>query len=344
MKLVCTRCGERFTPALGTLSCPACGEGLVVVEPPAVVATPMATPASIWEFADVLPAVPSGSRVTLGEGGTPLLHVGREGARRWVKWEGSGPTLSYKDRFNAVNASVAASLGAAGIAMISTGNAGLSAAAYGAAAGLRVRVVSTPDIPPRIAEQIVALGGDLRVVPRDNARSALRRALEDGWFPGSRSVPAIDVTPFGCEGYKTIAYEIVGALGHAPTAVVVPVGGGDGVYGIGRGFHELHAGGVIDVMPRLYGARTQSARAASIAFDQVGSHARAIVADSGGSFVHVDDGEIGLATAALAGVGLSAEPASACAWAAADTLAASESIDGDVVSVITGHGLKWGVR
>lgn len=340
IQLRCQECSSVFAAARDALRCPACDAGLVLVEGSGGVAIPTPNPSSIWDFAGVLPQIPENRRVSLGEGGTPLLEIDTpKRGRRWVKWEGIGPTQSYKDRFNAVNMSVAKHLGATGVALVSTGNAGLAAAAYGAAAGLAVLVICTPETPELIRTEIPRLGAELRVVDRAHTRTELRRACAEGWFPGSRSVPADDVTPFGCEGYKTIAYEIVGALGDAPTTVVVPVGGGDGIYGIGCGFAELLAAGQTSRLPRMIGARALSPRASSIVDDYVGVHAMDAVAASGGRMVDVTESEMDAAVSHLATSGISAEPASACAWAIASEIA--DESDGQVVGVVTGHGFKW---
>jgi len=306
-------------------------------------ARPLARPASVWDFAAVLPAVPAAYRTTLGEGGTPLISLSDPHLHRevWVKNEGVGPTQSYKDRFNAVNVSVARAMGFRGVALISTGNAGLAAAAYGAAAGLEVRVICPPGTPELIARGIAAFGAELIVSPRGGARAILDAALADGFFPGSRSVPASGVTPFGAEGYKTIAYEVVAALGRPPDVVVVPVGGGDGIYGIHRGFAELKRAGDIPSIPRMVGVRTKASLAPSIAFDEVGAHALACVQRSGGFFVRVTSDQILAAVSDLNRAGISAESASAASVAA---LACEDvaTVDEQVVCVVTGGGLKWG--
>ncbi|HEY8654552.1 MAG TPA: pyridoxal-phosphate dependent enzyme [Dermatophilaceae bacterium] len=341
--LECTRCGHRFPAGVDAFACPACHEGLVLVADRGLGhARPLARPASVWDFAAVLPAVPAAYRTTLGEGGTPLISLSDPHLHRevWVKNEGVGPTQSYKDRFNAVNVSVARAMGFRGVALISTGNAGLAAAAYGAAAGLEVRVICPPGTPELIARGIAAFGAELVVSPRGGARAMLDAALADGFFPGSRSVPASGVTPFGAEGYKTIAYEIVAALGRPPDVVIVPVGGGDGIYGIQRGFAEMKRAGDIPSIPRMVGVRTNASLAPSIAFDQVGWHAVACVQRSGGSFVNVTADQILAAVAALNRVGISAEPASAASVAALVRDVAT--IDDQVVCVVTGGGLKWG--
>lgn len=62
-------------------------------------------------------------------------------------------------------------------------------------------------------------------------------------------------TPYRRDGLRAIAYELVGALGAAPDAVVVPTGHGTAVVGIDRGFRELLAAGLIAASPRLYAAQ-----------------------------------------------------------------------------------------
>ena len=85
-------------------------------------------------------------------------------------------------------------------------------------------------------------------------REAVR---ERGWYPASNfHDPPIGSSPFAVEGYKQIAPEIVDQLGAVPDWVVVPVGYGDGLAGIARGFAELHASGAIERVPRMLAAET----------------------------------------------------------------------------------------
>lgn len=315
LTLVCLSCGHAF-PATGIpQGCESCGHGYLSVD-------------------DVFAPVSLGDRVSLGEGGTPLVRMPGK-CETWVKNEGVNPTNSYKDRFNAVNVSVAKSLGARGVALISTGNAGVSAAAYCAAAGLEARVICSPEVTAEIAEDIASFGGQVEVFDQDaRRRAALRTAIDEGYAPGSRSVPAIDVTPFGYVGYRSIAVEIVEQLGSCPAAVSAPVGGGDGILGIGEGFRRLVDAGSIGAVPQLIGARSTSPYASSIAYDEVNPHARDMVTASGGRFVDVSENALVDALHVLSRAGVSAEPASAAAFAAA------QHVD-RAVCVITGGGLRW---
>ncbi len=80
------------------------------------------------------------------------------------------------------------------------------------------------------------------------------RALEElpGTYPVSNLTPAHTGHPWGPEGYKTIAFEILADLdGAAPAAVVVPTGYGEMLYGIYKGFREALLLGHIDRLPRL---------------------------------------------------------------------------------------------
>ncbi|MEP7018681.1 MAG: pyridoxal-phosphate dependent enzyme, partial [Actinomycetota bacterium] len=56
----------------------------------------------IREYRDRLPSLEGAPVVTLGEGGTPLIHAAHlsalVGAEVFVKYEGVNPTGSFKDR------------------------------------------------------------------------------------------------------------------------------------------------------------------------------------------------------------------------------------------------------
>src|SRR5215510_345885 len=59
-----------------------------------------------------------------------------------------------------------------------------------------------------------------------------------GWFPTSPFFsPAVGSNPYGIEGYKTLAYEIVEQMGwEVPDWCVLPVCYGDALVGMWRGF------------------------------------------------------------------------------------------------------------
>jgi threonine synthase len=84
--------------------------------------------------------------ISLGEGGTPLVHARRLGNaigldRLYLKFEGTNPTGSFKDRGMVLAVNRALGSGAKTVICASTGNTSASAAAYAAAAGLACGVV-----------------------------------------------------------------------------------------------------------------------------------------------------------------------------------------------------------
>src|SRR3954453_14203601 len=117
--------------------------------------------------------IPADTRaVTLGEGGTPLVHSewlsGRTGGGVGLKVEGQNPTGSFKDRGMTAAISVAVHEGAKACVCASTGNTSASMAAYAAKAG-RPPIVLVPEgkIAAGKMAQAVVHGAKVIMVPRN---------------------------------------------------------------------------------------------------------------------------------------------------------------------------------
>ena len=100
----------------------------------------MPSPPPLLERYRALLAEPDDERfpISLGEGGTPLVHARRLGEelgleRLFLKFEGTNPTGSFKDRGMVLAVNRAVARGAAAVVCASTGNTSASAAAYAAA-------------------------------------------------------------------------------------------------------------------------------------------------------------------------------------------------------------------
>jgi threonine synthase len=211
-------------------------------------------------WAPLLP--PLADDLSLGEGGTALVAsqrmarwAGVEGPI-WLKDESRNPTWSHKDRLNYCIVSTAVANGARGIAVASTGNHGASAAAYARRAGLRCVVISAPDAQRAFEHFQTALGSDFLLVPREERWTALNRIVDEtGFMPASNLTRFHTGNPFGPEGYKTIAYEILSQLGgRVPGTVVLPTGYGELLFGISKGFRELKDLGVAQSIPQIFSA------------------------------------------------------------------------------------------
>jgi len=360
--LECTACGQVEDISFFS-GCRHCGSILHVASPAVRPGGTGGAP-GIWEGLGLFGVIGL-TPVSLGEGNTPLIRgaAGRE--NHYLKFEGCNPTGSWKDRFQAVNATVARKLGYRGLSVVSTGNSALAAAAYANRAGIQLRARLSARAPRTIVDSIRDFG--FAVEFEDTGPMDLRRDLdEDRLFPATMSLIHDGVAnPFGLEGYKTIAYEIFSQLGRAPDWVAVPVGCGDGLFGIAKGFDEIVRWGLGDVAPRMLGVQSGEAQslvqavhhklpttnpvvvgptvALSIAVATAGNHALAAIRRTGGWAVAVTDAQIAAAQATLRGEGISAEASSAAAVAGV-AAAEEQSIiahDDVVVSVITSNGYRW---
>src|SRR5262249_17962184 len=133
----------------------------------------------LWRFRDLLP-VDGAAPVTLGEGGTPLVHLARIGRRLGVprlyaKDESQNPTWSYKDRLCSVAVTHAVESGARAVVISSTGNHGASTAAYAARAGLPCVIFTLASVPDTMKTLMQAYGAAVVACPTSESRWALMR-------------------------------------------------------------------------------------------------------------------------------------------------------------------------
>ena len=205
--------------------------------------------ASMWRYAEVLPASELASSVSLGEGMTPLLAAPRLGSELGcgdllVKDEGGNLTGSFKARGIAAAMAMAVRLGVTDIGMPTAGNAGSAAAAYSAHSGITAHVAMPADTPPAIIQEVLHLGADLELVDgliSDAGRLIAEGCREHGWFEMSTLKE-----PYRVEGKKTMGYELWEQLdGELPDVVLYPTGGGTGLIGMWKAFEELEAMGLI---------------------------------------------------------------------------------------------------
>src|SRR6478735_8457084 len=201
------------------------------------------TPGLIERYRDRLPVSAATPVITLGEGGTPLLHAPRVSERAgcdvYLKYEGANPTGSFKDRGMTVAVSKAVEDGAREAVCASTGNTSASAAAYCGRAGLRLAVVLPEGAIARgklaqaqiAGARVIAIQGDF-----DDALGLVRELVS------RRDVALLNsVNPYRLEGQKTAAFEVVEQLGEVPDWLALPVGNGGNITAYWKGFGEIGA-------------------------------------------------------------------------------------------------------
>ena len=197
----------------------------------------------IREYADRLPVTEATKVITLGEGGTPLVHARHlselTGSTVYLKVEGMNPTGSFKDRGMTMAMTAAVAAGAKAVVCASTGNTSASAAAYATAAGLQCAVlVPEGKISMGKLSQAIAHGATLLQVD-GNFDDCLDIARKLG-----ESYPVFlvnSVNPARIEGQKTGAFEVVDSLGDAPDFHVLPVGNAGNISAYWKGYKEYAA-------------------------------------------------------------------------------------------------------
>jgi threonine synthase len=336
-RLACSRCAREADPGGWPWRCPACGAPLDFDRPP-----------------------PLPELVTLGEPQTPLVEVSVEGVDVLAKLEGALPTGSFKDRGNRVVVSALRAGGRRRASTDSSGNAGASLAGYCARAGIACDVYVPAHASPGKLAQVEAFGA--RVVRVAGSRSDVADAAAAAATDGAVTYVPHGWTPWFLVGAAGFADELVGQLGRAPDAIVLPVGSGTLLLGIARGFAALERAGEVTGRPRLYGVQPSACAPLALAFERGspepvevepgetaaegtriarpprGAQILAAVRESGGAVVAVGDAELWAAFEALAGQGILAEPTSALAFAALARLPLEPQET--VVVPVTATGLK----
>ncbi|HHT75906.1 MAG TPA: threonine synthase [Methanomassiliicoccaceae archaeon] len=330
--------------------CPRCGSALLFIgdrllwKPEGV---------GVWRYRSMLPVE---RRVTMYEGGTPLIRRRDVKDEVYLKVEGNNPTGSFKDRGTSVVLSHALRDGVRTVAVASTGNMGASVAAYCAYANLTARVFLPADVPDEKVAQIRAYGACL-VRVEGGFQEAVRRMKEEA--DKGVYLATTGLNPYFLEGLKTVAYEIFEEMG-VPDTIIVPTGTGGLLTAIHKGFEELRSLGVADGTPRMVAAQAAAAapiveawrshaplrppeEAESIASAILvkepynGLSAIAAMRSSGGLGVEVEDDELISAVRELGKEGVFAEPSAAASLAAYHKI---ERPPGRTVLIVTGSGLK----
>lgn len=338
----------------------------------------------IEKYRDRLPIEDDTRIVSLGEGNTPLIQLhntpntlGKD-VDLYVKFEGANPTGSFKDRGMTMAVTKAIEQGSEAILCASTGNTSAAAAAYAARAGVAAFVL--------IPEGKIAMGklaqammhGAVVIQITGNFDEGMRLVKE---VAGEAPVTIVNsINPFRLQGQKTVSFEVVDSLGHAPDYHCLPVGNAGNITAHWIGYCEYassthnrlteacafcegnckYAGDpVVDGRPKMVGYQASGAApflrghmikapetvatAIRIGHPQSWDYAWAAVRESEGWFDECTDEEILSAQRFLAErEGVFCEPASATSLAGAmrDIREGKIPEGSSVVCTLTGHGLK----
>jgi threonine synthase len=379
----CSLCRREYSPSKVTYTCPADGGNLDVILDYVKIAQQL-TPGdlfqsdedSLWRYLPLLPVTdPGGNSTPIHAAGyTPVYSVQSLADKLgmpslWVKDESRNPTASYKDRASAVVIARAREIGSEVVVTASTGNAGAALAGMAASIGQKAVIFAPRTAPPAKIAQLSIYGAAVYLVDGtyDEAFDlTIQASLEFGWYCRNTGY-----NPFTAEGKKTAAFEIWEWLSsnrpirNVTLNVFVPVGDGNIISGVHKGFKDLASLGWLDQIPHIFGVQAEGSAAIanayhaggevivpvsantiadSISVDLPRDGVRAVRAarETGGGYILVSDEEIIAAIAALGKVGIFAEPAGATSYAGLVKAIRSGVISRDepVLVINTGSGLK----
>lgn len=286
---VCLDCGHKAPFSAEAVSCPRCksqwreaqynypfvGKSLAQLV--------RDRPFDLWRYRELMPVGDIYPALSMGEGGTPLIHAVNLGMMLgcphiYIKDERQGPTSSFKDRQAAVNVAALKEAGITEVVLASTGNVAIAYSAYAVRAGIKVWAFLTSLVPAEKMREVAIYGTQVVKVTGsyDQAKQiAAEFAQQRGLYLelGSRSIPSV-------EAMKTIAFEIGEQLSQVPGLPTIPtphannghnpvmtwrspdwyiqaVSGGLGPLGVLKGFTELQAMGLTDRLPAMASIQTE---------------------------------------------------------------------------------------
>lgn len=364
---VCVECGKSFKPEKKLFRCKKCGGSLDIEYDYKIIENTIIKEFFIrehpwhWKYWMFYPVLDLSNRITLIEGGTPLLRskqFSKKNLEVYFKFEGSNPTGSFKDRGTTVEISKAVEFGRNRVCCASTGNMGASVAAYCAKAGIECKIFIPLHATGAKVKQIQVHGAEL--IRKKDYAEALKECERYARKTGSYLTGDY---PHRSEGEKSVGFEIADQLNwKVPDYVVCPMGNGTLIFAIWDAFNDLKKVKLIDKLPKMIGVQADGCSPIVDAFkkkkriepidnpktiasaiecgDPVdGEKALNALRESKGFGEKVSDEDIVKTLKMLAKKeGLFVEPSGAVSLSG--MLKLKDRLEGTVVCILTGHGLK----
>ncbi|MCE6988568.1 PLP-dependent lyase/thiolase [Dyadobacter sp. CY323] len=194
---------------------------------------------------DPLQSAPQPSRISLGEGNTPLVRSRNIGpalglSNLYFKLENLNPTGSYKDRFAAALVSEMVSNRQTRCIATSSGNTGAALAAYCAAAQIKCIIVVVDGAPLPKLKQMQLYGAELLMIDGFGTSAEVTGRVMDHLEKLTRElhlplpISAYRFCASGMAGVESISHEILDVL-EGSAEIFVPAGGGGLTLAVARG-------------------------------------------------------------------------------------------------------------
>lgn len=328
----------------------------------------------MWRYRELLPVLEDEHIISLGEGFTPIVKMGKTALdygfkNLFIKDESYNPTGSFKARGLAMAISKAHELGVTQCIVPTAGNAGGAMSAYCAKAQMKA-VVVMPSITPKIFKDECRLYGAEVIEVEGLISEAGKKAGEI-----KKSTDCFDLStlkePYRIEGKKTMGYEIAEQFNwQLPDVIIYPAGGGTGLIGIWKAIKEMQTmGWIYGPLPRMIAVQSVNCQPLVKAYDDLKGNVNnyekpkaslanglavphpfgldlmmKVISESNGMAVAVSEENL------IAGVhelareeGVFVCPEGAAAWEAAKQLKESGELNGSekIILLNTGSGYKY---
>ena len=372
-KYVCKDCGKIYEINKDLMLCPFCREESLEGKPlkgVLNVVLPSYFKDSCLEFADfdIYDYLPIEKEYfpSLPVGNTPLIKPdnlnNKTGFKNlYIKFDGTNPSGSYKDRASYLVSAFAKKYGLEEIVLASTGNAASSMACIAAAAGQKAFIFMPAAAPKAKLIQCLQYGATLIPIKGNYDKAfdlSLQFSEKTGYLNRNTAY-----NPMTIEGKKTSSFEIASQLKKNADYVFVPVGDGVVLSGVIKGFNDLKYLGIIKKIPKIIGVQSDKSRFIYDAFQNNNfdmEYKASTIADSisvdvarngysavndlrkaDGDVILVSDEEILEAQRYISmNSGIFGEPSSACTAAGFLKMKNEISPDRTVVILMSGNGLK----
>ena len=272
MQLECGACGHRQPFVLPTPTCKQCGHDWMDVKYehskirelwPRLLRE---RPFTMWRYRELLPLRNDDYQISMGEGGTALLHARNLGLmlgapNLYIKDERQNPTNSFKDRQASLVISLMKETAVKELVVASTGNVAISYSAYSSYAGIKLWTFIPSLVPSEKMREIAVYGSEVIKVTDtyDATKKVAAEFAKHKGIPADRGIRDVGTR----ESMKTIGFEIAeqlaaelgpsesGAPWQTPDWYIQAVSGGMGPVGFWKGYTELEELGLVDRLPKL---------------------------------------------------------------------------------------------
>lgn len=272
------------------------------------------------------------------------------GCKLYFKPEWQGPTRSHKDKWAKAAIKLAKVAGANKVAVISSGNQGLSLAVEASKQHVSCAICVTDSINPTYLKLFNKYGARVFIGDGEEAKyEDFGRLVSEGYFPlgvtheqraEGKQMPGVDA-------YKLESREITDTLGNAPDTIVFPTAFADHPEGVLRGFIEQYEAGQINAIPKFILVRANErdgGEATSIATDRTTPYVKDVITHSEGEYVYVNNLEMHKAHDEIMKVqGWDVELASAASVAGVEKVPKSHLQGKKLVVMLTALADKTGI-